>query len=275
MDTDPSPAPCAPVHPTKPSQVADPSRCMLGKAPRTEHAHTLRAESFIGDIPAPPPEARWTDCLGADALPLFGNDVHSNCGPCAAAHLVECWSANVGKEAPVAQPDVDAFYSLVAGWAPTDPSTDNGVILTELLAKWRDVGIGGHKIRGWCELVSRRVDVLKLAIAEFGGVLMGFDLPLCVKGLSSWGTNVTGGNDTPGSWGGHAVGGLAFHANEEGFWIATWGGLLFVEWAFYAKYCDECYGPLSDDFFAGDTAPNGFDRQAMLAAMTAIQAVTA
>jgi hypothetical protein len=254
MDTDPSPA------------IAPPLVRKLGKLAKKIHLDTLRAASFVS-LPGPPEACDYGKAVAV--WPMFGNNAAGDCAEVGPAHLAECWSANAGGECVVTTADCITAYSAITGYDPSKPETDQGSAITDVLAYWRDIGIGVTKIEGWASIHPSERDVMKLAVAETGGLILGFDLPLSVQSQTTWGEGGAGGNDTPGSWGGHCVCAVAYNANY--LYVVSWGELIPVTWAFVERYCDEAYACLSAMFFAADTAPNGFDRAAMKAALAALQ----
>lgn len=260
MDTDPSPPmPSAAL-------VHDPAVRKLGKGAHRPHAHSLCASAFVA-APAPPASVSWQAAV-VD-WPMWGNDAAGNCAWVGPAHMFECWTANVGATCAITTADCLAAYSAATGYDPSNPATDQGTVLADVLPYVRDKGLAGHRWQAWATIRPSETDLMKLAIAETGGVLLGFQLPLSVQSQTVWGEGGTGGNDTPGSWGGHCVCGVGY--DERYLYVVTWGQLVPVTWAFVLRCCDEAYACFSEDFLKGDTAPNGFDRAELLAALRALQ----
>jgi hypothetical protein len=100
--------------------------------------------------------------------------------------------------------------------------------------------------------------VVKQAIDLFGGIYIGLELPSAWQGAPLWDVG-PGSAFAPGSWGGHAVPAIAY--DENGVTVVTWGQLMPMTWAAFARYCDESFACLSQDWITAATqqAPVGFD----------------
>ena len=140
------------------------------------------------------------------------------------------------------------------------------------LKYWRKTGIAGHKIAAFISLKPGNQTELEQAIALFGNVYLGFALPLSAQNQERW--EIDDGDPqaaVPGSWGGHCVPGVQYEPNLRT--AVSWGGLLQFTANFYARYCDEAYAVLSQDWIeANGKSPSGFDLaqlQADLAEVTA------
>ena len=112
-------------------------------------------------------------------------------------------------------------------------------------------------------------DLVRAAAWLFGGLYLGLQLPLTARAQATWDwTGALDGPARPGSWGGHAVDVVRY--DEGALTIVTWGALKAMTWAFWDRYCDECYAILSPDFLAGGRAPNGFDLDALKEDLTLV-----
>lgn len=250
----------------------------LGKLPPRRDPRTLRLASYLSSasVPsyrAPPPARDWAD--HEHAFDVLGNDRVGNCAFAAQAHLVQCFAAANGRTALIGRAAVMDAYSRVTGYDPTEPATDRGTVLLDALRDWRKNGIDGHKIAAYVKVEPSRREI-EAAINLCGGIYVGASLPLAAQHQTVWDVAPAGGHDrtyTQGSWGGHAFGTVAY--SRTGLVGVTWGKLKVMTWEWAFSYLDELYAPISDDWIAGDAAPNGFDLERLradLAAATAEQA---
>jgi hypothetical protein len=125
------------------------------------------------------------------------------------------------------------------------------------------------------------------AIWLFGGAYIGLELPITAQNQEVWDVPKNpGGNDEPGSWGGHAVylvgyeSGLGVRGQGLGaetsapaspnppslipnpctLTCITWGQVKKMTWAWFEKYCSEAYALVSKDWLkSSGVAPSGFD----------------
>jgi hypothetical protein len=219
-----------------------------------------------GKTAARPEAIRFTfaDAFGADPLPevpkafghpgliqnwfMLGNDTLGNCGPVAAVHSEMLWSMEGGgPRMPVTTLDATLDYSAITGYSPYIPFSDRGTDMTALASYWRKTGMRDargdrHRIEGYLGL--RVGDAGQLAMATYlvGAVVIGLWLP------NDADQNFLDGkkwdvSNAPQS-GGHIV--TCIGRNSTGdFLVVTWGRLQTMTPAFYAKYNDEAFAPIS------------------------------
>lgn len=233
----------------------------LGRLPTKEDPRTLRLSAYLADEPAPP-SANW---LGKGVnWPLYRNDRVGCCTCVAAGHLVRTWTDAAGEPVEIAERDVIAAYSAVSGYDPRTGRNDNGAYLLDVLNHWRRTGVGGRTIAAYAKVNVRDLNEVKLAIARFGGLDIGIDLPRSAQSQlgSSW-RETRGAAGERGSWGGHAVQVAAY--GGSGLTCTTWGREQRMTWGFWRAYVSEAYAVVSTDFL--DTAgrsPTGFDLAGLL-----------
>lgn len=240
----------------------------LGKLHPVAHPHTLRLSDYTAALPPHPETCSWA--AGVDAWPLSLNDTFGCCTVSAAGHATLLWNHASGRGLlEVDDAAILAAYEEITGFRLDRPETDQGAVETAVLAYWRDVGIGGHKIAAWAACGDR----LAAAVWMFGVAYLGVALPLSAKGAASWdvvGDSVTG-DSARGSWGGHAV--VVIGYSDAGLDVVTWGRRVRMSWAFAAAYLDEAYAPISPEWLRSDgIAPSGFDRMQLDADLRAIGA---
>jgi hypothetical protein len=255
--------------------VADLSALKLGKLPPRHDPRTLKLSTYAADLPSPPPEVDWS--TKAKRLGMLLNDQLGDCGLAAPLHLMQCMTAENGVEYVPTDAEALAAYKAIGNYRPGQPETDNGVVMLDVMNAWRRDGIAGKKIDAYVALDLRNRLHFKQTIACFGGVILGFSLPLSCRGQDEWTVSLGGslGDPTPGSYGGHAVSG---HASRDeslpnpGITIVSWGQRMHVSWDFLDAYCDEAYAVVSSDWADADGAPSGFDIEALRADLKAVGA---
>lgn len=209
---------------------------------------------YAARLPDPPPSAAWSEKVGD-----FGAMLNTEIGDCtcaAAGHAIQVWTAANGKEVVPSDQDVLAMYEATGGYVPGDPSTDNGCVVLDVLNYWRSHGLAGHKLEGYARIRGGNQRAVRQAIAMFGGVYLGVDLPVAWQRADKW--DVGRGRDyTPNSWGGHAI--IASGYSPDGITVITWGERMAMTWPALERYASEIYVLLDNDWADSDRAPNGFD----------------
>jgi hypothetical protein len=264
----------------------------LGKKPPRLDARTLQLAKYLrgtsiaaseqgtarqATLPPAPPSVDWTAKI--PAWPMLANDTLGDCTTAAAAHMIECWTANAGYAFTPSNAQVIAAYSATGGYVAGDAATDNGAVELDVLNYWRQQGIAGHKIDAYVSFSAQNAEHARAAINLFGGIYIGLALPLSAQNQDVWDVpsfisrifsircgrrSASGGNTAPGSWGGHAVPILAY--DPDALTCITWGEKKRMTWDFFARYCDESYAPLSRDWLnAKGTDPAGLDFAALQA----------
>jgi len=187
------------------------------------------------------------------AWPMMDNDVIGDCTIAAVGHAVQLWTTMIGEPRVMTKAEAVTGYERF-GYVPGDESTDQGAVAGDVLTSWMQQGftIAGatDKLNGFCQLAETAdgSDV-RAGVAWLGVVYAGVALPLAVQGAASWeisADQVLEGAYAAGSWGGHAIPIVGY--SPKGLTCVTWGKTLFMNWAFWDAYMDECFGLLSRDF---------------------------
>jgi len=237
--------------------VIDHSRMKLGRHPAKPDSRTLKLGNYLK--PSLPPASQdkdWTKGIASWGMML--NDVHSNCTIAAAAHAVQVWSANTGREATVTDPIVLSYYEKWDGYNPSNPATDAGGVEIKVFKDWRKNSFHGHKLIAFANTDYGKMEEIRHAISLFGGVYVGLNLPMTAKTQAIWDVVPDGGDDAkPGSWGGHAVFVPKYDAHS--LTCITWGALKPMTLAFWKTYVDEAHVLLSHDWLETKGSPVGFD----------------
>jgi len=230
----------------------------LGKKPAVYDSRTLRFGAYLGaGLPRPPDTVDWGK--NVKTWPMYLNDKYGDCTCAAVGHMIENWTAAVGKESSPSDARILKFYEHF-----TTPGPENGCDMLSVLKYWRTTGLGGDKILAFAQLEPRNVTEVRDAVAIFGGCYIGIELPkfaLAASDLSTvpWVVPPQGpvGDAAPDPNGGHCIPAVAY--DDRNLYVVTWGAIKSMSWQFYIDYADEAYAVLSDDFLAKNKTPSGFD----------------
>lgn len=247
----------------------------LGKrAPR----HDVRTAHMIdylhrAKLPSIPASVDFFSGAPAD-LGMMRNDAIGDCGFAGQAHAVQAWTLSRGHMVTLDDESIVTAYSGCTGYSESRPWFDPGVVLLDALKYWRSYGIGSHRISAYMKVDAHNIAHVKTAIALFGGVYTGAQLPLSAQKPApseTW----TGskhrltGDDEPGSWGGHCMWASAY--DDTSITYVTWGARRKADWQWWLNYADECWVCLSDDWVtAKDPAKSGFDLVSLQAYLAAL-----
>jgi hypothetical protein len=231
------------------------------KVPRLD-SRTLRLAKYIKKLSPPPVEVSWiTKLAAAEALPMYLNDELGDCVAAAAGHMEQQWNFYAAHPYQPTDQEILTSYEIVGGYAPGNPSTDNGMDMLSYLNWWRSSGLGGHKIGAFLAVNWLDLNEVRIAIQLFGSVYQGVQLPVTAQGETAWTVSQGGiysSNGQPGSWGGHCIPLVASSAITHT--CVTWGSTLKMSHNFLEDYGDEAYAVLSQDWInSTGSAPNGFD----------------
>jgi hypothetical protein len=233
----------------------DHSKMKLGvKAVKTD-SRTLQLADYTSGLPPAPPARDWMN--GVTAWGMMLNDKIGLCTIAAAAHAVQVWSLNTGKEITVADDVVLSYYEQWDGYNPNDPSTDRGGVELDVLSDWQKSSFADHKLIAYADPEVGDLDSVRQAINLFGGVYIGISLPVTAQRQVIWDAVPKGGaNAEAGSWGGHAVFVAAY--DETSFTCITWGMPKKMTIAFWNQYVVEAHALLSQDWISEKGSPGGF-----------------
>jgi hypothetical protein len=228
---------------------------MLGKLPPVHRPGAIQLAAYLPEKRIPLPDTLDNYSCVRD-FGMMMNDQLGDCTCAAVGHAIQAWTARNNREIVIPDAEIVALYSAVGGYVPGDESTDNGAVEADVLDYWMHTGIAGHKLDSYAVIETRSRYQMQLAMYLFGDAYTGIDLPLSAQDQDIWSV-VHGPDAEPGSWGGHAVPVLGYDQNT--LTCITWGKPLKMTWAFWLRYGDEAYAPLSADWIdqVSKMAPNG------------------
>ena len=260
--------------------MIDHATVKLGRQPTRHDRRTLFLGDYLTGKPIPPtPKKRiWSAAASKQPFGMMLNDKLGDCTIAALGHAIQTWSANNGGEVTVPDAAILKAYEEACGYTPTNPSTDQGGCVLDVLKYARKVGIGGHVIGAFAALDPTNHAHLEAAMNLFGGVYIGVELPRSAQGQAVWAPPWYGPryNGAPGGWGGHAIWTPDYSVGDKRLWCVTWGGLQPMTFAFVDDYVGgtsggEAYAILSPDWVApGKVAPSGLDLAALQADLAVV-----
>lgn len=216
----------------------------------------------------------WGVCGNAPPGFPFAPDGIGDCTCAAVAHAIELWESLCPPLTMMPDNDVLALYSMVSGYKPGDPSTDNGAQCAMVLSQWLTDGIpcAGEldRLSAFATIDPKNHDHIRAAIWAFGAVYAGVRLDSTDEEAfaagEAWGT-MAGNN--PSVLGGHCI--LLVGADNSGMTAVTWGTTQRLTWEWWDGSADEAYALLSPRWLAAGKTPAGFPLDALLAEMTRLK----
>ena len=257
--------------------LASGQKVKLGKAPARHDSRTLQLAKYLPAtaIPNPPAKEDWEKKV--NSWPMMLNDNIGDCTCACAGHMIEQWTTYTGVPVTPSDQDVLTAYEAVGHYNPSDPSTDQGAVILDVLNYWRQTGVAAHQIMAYAALEPKNHNEVKDSILLFGNCYIGVQLPLSAQNQAVWAVPPGGptGQGAPGSWGGHAIPIVAY--DVRGLTVVTWGALKRMSWSFLDTYCDEAYAVLSQDWInnVSKLSPSDFDLATLQADLSQITGVKA
>lgn len=234
-------------------------RFKLGRRPARFDSRTLRMERYLTpSAPAPPEAIYWSK-----GFPKWGMMLNDDLGDCTIAglgHATQTWylntgvNVNLGRVTP-SDAVIKKGYEDFCGYNPADPNTDQGGVMLDVLNSYRQIGLGGDKPLAYAAVDVTNLTHVKQAIALFGGLYGGFNIPQSALDQNDVGQTWTVVPNDGGIAGGHAVWIPDFNPLTP--ICATWGMRQAMTWEFFLKYFDEGYAIFSPDWLiSGKVSPS-------------------
>ena len=190
----------------------------------------------------PPAPAQCTEYVDAVGSWILGaNDRVGDCTCVAPANVILALTTLAQRPVRLNDTEILAFYSLVSGYNPADPSSDQGAMVEDVLAAWHARGIAGDRLDGFASLDVTDHDRVRQAIAHLGPVDLGVNLPEGWEQASVWDVS-TAGSDIAG---GHCITAVGY--TDAGPLIVSWGQVFTLTWAGWDAYVEEAHVLLSRD----------------------------
>jgi len=216
---------------------------MMGKA-RPQFPVALKDLHYYATAPLPSPPKAVDHATGvSEGFPMDGNDRYGDCTMAAAAHMIQAWNAQTGIQLPV-----PADADVIAQYLKLSHGKDTGLVESRVLQDWMRDGLWENKIVGYAPINVHSLEGLKQAVAYFGGVYVGIQVPKNAETQFA--------DEKPwtleGDWqrepikGGHAVPILGYDAKY--MYCVTWGAVQKMTWDWWSVYGDEAWVILSEEY---------------------------
>jgi hypothetical protein len=238
----------------------------FGRLPRKFNSRTLLLRDYLpkGGLPTPPQAVGYeyavSDATWAQSM--LGNDSVGDCVEAMALHFIMAAQSNVGSRVTFTSDQAIQLYSAITGYNPSDPSTDQGTAITDLLAYWQSTGIYGHKILAWAAVNPSDIAQVRAAAYLFGGLLAGIEVTSGMMTQFSanqpWNAPFTGPVE-----GGHGIPILGY--GRAGQTCITWARRQQCDLNFW-QLVDELYVVCTEDWInAQGQSPSGLNLEALQA----------
>lgn len=231
----------------------------LGKLPARKDAIKFKLLAFQSTIKYP--KSHTHEKLEAKDWGMLGNDQYGDCVWAGAGHETMLWNREAGVTVYFTPQSVLTDYSQCTGFDPKKPNTDQGTDM-EVAANYRlkngvhDAKGHRHNIAAYLDVSPGDVEMIKMAIYQFGAVGIGIQFPNTAMDQfnenKNW-TVVKGATIE----GGHYVPAIGYDADYVH--LVSWGRVVKASWAFIKKYQDEGIVYLTEEMFHLDKSLEGFD----------------
>jgi hypothetical protein len=248
-----------------------------GRKPPDYTQPRLWADDYYRSSGLPPLAPRVDYCSKVPSWPMYLNDTLGDCTIAGAAHAMGAWSEYLtGNEMTLSNEQILAAYEACSGYVPGEANTDNGCLMSDVLAYWQRTGIGGQQIQAYAQLRDTREIDLNQALQLFGTVYIGVNLPDSAETQFSAGkpwSYVKGSAMA----GGHCIVLQRFAVNSDGdYTVITWGATQAMTLGFARTYIEEAWAVLSPQWLeANGSNLSGLDVAQLTADMQALSQKTA
>src|SRR5579862_867612 len=124
----------------------------LGKQTARHDPRTLQFSAYLKATAPPAPPSHEDYSKPVKAWPMMLNDNLGDCTCACAGHMIEEWTTYVGKAFTPTDKEVLKAYEAVSGYTPSNPNSDQGAAVLDVLNYWRKTGVGRHKILAYAAL---------------------------------------------------------------------------------------------------------------------------
>ncbi|HXP20362.1 MAG TPA: hypothetical protein VN840_12025 [Streptosporangiaceae bacterium] len=218
----------------------------LGKKAARQDSRTIAYGNYRTTLATPPAAAHWGHGV---PFAMLANNQYGDCVEAGYAHMAQIWGDRAGSAFVPTDAEALGAYTAITGFNPSDPSTDQGTDILTAVGYWKSTGLGGQKITAYASVNPLDQAQVSEAIAWYGGLYIGLQLPTSAQSQvgTEW-TVTTGPTAAAGSWGGHCVPLCGYDQNV--LWCVTWGALQPMTWEFLSTYCDEAFVLLAAEWIA-------------------------
>jgi hypothetical protein len=225
----------------------------------------------LGTLPTPPGGCNYASKAAASLSDIYLNDKLGCCVIAGGYHVVgvETGNADGGTPYVASSAQIEADYSAIGGYNPSDPSTDQGCDPATALNYWTQHGFAnGTKLCSWMVVDPTNQQEVMLAMYLFENLFFGVELPDVWTDPFPSANGFVWDDGAPDPAHGHAFCGVGY--DSQGVQIDTWGLIGTMTWKAIAHLCSsaangQLFVMLSPDQVAKGQAkaPNGLDWQTL------------
>lgn len=244
----------------------------LGKLPARQGAVRLKLADYVDKTVLPTPSATFGHDGAVRAWQMLANDSLGDCVIAGGLHETMLWTQNGSSLVSVSDAAAIKNYSAITGYNPKDPNSDQGTDMQVAASYRRKTGLVDangkrHKIAAYLAITPGDLQEHLLAMYLFGAVGIGINFPASAMTQFNAGKpwTVVKGSKIEG---GHYISGVARRSGR--IVIVTWGKEQPMDDAFLAKYNDESYAYVSEEYLKAGKSPEGFNATQLIADLAAI-----
>lgn len=197
----------------------------------------MAAHELLVTLPSAP-----ISCDNRNGIAQWGSMLNDRLGCCTVSglgHSIQVSTLNTGEELTPSDAAILQGYEDFCGYNPANPATDQGGIELDVISDVLKNGFSGQKLLGVVSPDPNNIDHVKKAIAYFGSIYIGANLPLSAQQDGGMWTVVSGAKGVAGSWGGHCMVSGSYDDNSCP-WI-TWGENQDADWGWFSQYVEEVH----------------------------------
>jgi hypothetical protein len=182
----------------------------LGKKAAKRDPRNLRMARYVNISTIPEPPAIVDNARGIKDWGMMKNDLLGCCTIAALGHAFQtAVISHIDQGSPVGvdPPDdviIESKYEQWCGYNPSDPSTDQGGVMGDVLNSLRASEFANRKIKAFVSVDPTDLHMLQIACWLFNGLYAGVQMPIAWQGEQVWDA-ARGEDGYPGSWGGHCL----------------------------------------------------------------------
>jgi hypothetical protein len=247
----------------------------LGKTPARPGAVKLKLANYLDTSALPKPPTSFGHERLVTQWGMLGNDTAGCCVWSGAGHETMLWNREAGRSVNITTTSTLRNYSLVTGYNPNDPSTDQGTDMQVAASYRRKTGLldadgKRHKVGAYVALEPGNLTQLWYALYLFDGLGIGVEFPAqwmdAFNARRMW-TKVS----RPKIEGGHYISGMAKRGG--GATVISWGAPVGMTGAGYQQFNDETIAYLTEEKLTAGKSLEGFDLAQLQADLTAVTAL--
>jgi hypothetical protein len=248
----------------------------LGKLPARPDAVQLKLAKYIDTTALPKPPKEFGHERLVTQWGMLGNDNAGCCVWSGAGHEVMLWNREAGKTVNITTTSTLRNYSLVTGYNPNNPSTDQGTDMQVAASYRRKSGLldadgKRHKIGAYVALEAGNLAQLWYATYLFDGVGIGVEFP--TQWMDAFNAHRPWGKlSRPKIDGGHYITQASRRAGNG--IIITWGQPVPLTPGGYQQFNDETLAYLSEEKLLNGKSLEGFDLATLREDLNAVTAPT-